>query len=96
MALALAKLVQLKERTILGFTHLRSESVTNLASLLLCVRRAFSRSVAMQAEAAPWDSWGSDDYGPEIAKLQAEAEERLEKKISELMANIDKAGVEAK
>eukprot|EP00815_Leptocylindrus_aporus_P008878 CAMPEP_0116053530 /NCGR_PEP_ID=MMETSP0322-20121206/2247_1 /TAXON_ID=163516 /ORGANISM="Leptocylindrus danicus var. apora, Strain B651" /LENGTH=50 /DNA_ID=CAMNT_0003536721 /DNA_START=340 /DNA_END=492 /DNA_ORIENTATION=+ len=50
----------------------------------------------MQAEAAPWDSWGSDDYGPEIAKLQAEAEERLEKKISELMANIDKAGVEAK
>eukprot|EP00814_Leptocylindrus_danicus_P005925 CAMPEP_0116040524 /NCGR_PEP_ID=MMETSP0321-20121206/24416_1 /TAXON_ID=163516 /ORGANISM="Leptocylindrus danicus var. danicus, Strain B650" /LENGTH=79 /DNA_ID=CAMNT_0003520367 /DNA_START=38 /DNA_END=277 /DNA_ORIENTATION=+ len=55
--------------------------------------RAFSRSIAVQAEeAAPWDSWGSDDYGPEIAKLQSEAEERLEKKISELMANIETTG----
>lgn len=49
--------------------------------------------MAVQAEeASPWDAWGSDDYGPEIAKLQSEAEERLEKKISELMANIETTG----
>ena len=63
--------------------------------LQIFVCRAFTRSVAVQAEAAAWESWGSDDYGPEIAKLQAEAEDRLEKKIAELMSNINQAGVAA-
>jgi len=39
--------------------------------------------------AEDWESWGESDYEAEIAKLQAEAEDRLDKKIKELMSNLE-------
>lgn len=36
--------------------------------------------------------WKETDFEGDISKLKAEAEKRLEDKISELKANIEKAG----
>mmetsp|Transcript_1853 Transcript_1853/g.2814 ORF Transcript_1853/g.2814 Transcript_1853/m.2814 type:complete len:80 (+) Transcript_1853:53-292(+) len=52
------------------------------------------QQTALSAEpewAAPAD-WKDTNWEKDLEKLQAEAEDRLDKKISELMANVDSAG----
>jgi hypothetical protein len=42
---------------------------------------------------AEWDKeWKESDFEGDLAKLQKEAEERLDTKINELMSNIEKTG----
>ncbi|KAG7348612.1 hypothetical protein IV203_017317 [Nitzschia inconspicua] len=42
---------------------------------------------------AEWEKeWKESDFEGDLAKLQKEAEERLDTKISELMSNIEKTG----
>jgi len=42
---------------------------------------------------AEWEKdWKEADFEGDLAKLQKEAEERLDDKIAELMSNIEKAG----
>jgi hypothetical protein len=43
---------------------------------------------------AEWEKdWKEIDFEGNLAKLQKEAEERLETKIDELMSNVEKSGV---
>jgi hypothetical protein len=46
---------------------------------------------------AEWEKdWKEIDVEADLAKLQKEAEERLDTKISELMSNIEKVGASGK
>jgi hypothetical protein len=43
---------------------------------------------------AEWEKdWKESDFTGDLAKIQKEAEERLDSKIAELMSNIEKTGV---
>ena len=54
--------------------------------------RPFVTKTALSAE---WEKeWKENDFEGDLAKLQKEAEERLDQKISELMNNIENAGVQ--
>jgi hypothetical protein len=56
--------------------------------------RAFVSKSALSAE---WEKdWKENDFEGDLAKLQKEAEERLDNKISELMNNIENAGAKGK
>ena len=64
---------------------------------LLCFEwsRPFGVSVAVSAEAPAWAAptdWKEKDFDAEIKKLEADAEQRLDTKITELMGNIEKTG----
>lgn len=66
---------------------------TTLHANNACDRPAFvaSSGSALKAE---WEKeWKESDFEADLAKLQKEAEERLDEKISELQANIEKTGV---
>jgi hypothetical protein len=52
--------------------------------------RAFVSKTALNNEA--YKGWKETDFEGDLSKLQAEAEKRLADKISELQANIEKAG----
>lgn len=57
--------------------------------------RPFGVSVARSAEAPVWTEptgWKESDFESEIKKLEADAEQRLDAKITELMGNIEKTG----
>lgn len=42
---------------------------------------------------AEWEKdWKENDFEGDLAKLQKEAEERLDDKIAELMSNVEKTG----
>ena len=52
-----------------------------------------NRPVASTSLNAEWEKdWKESNFEADLDKLQKEAEERLETKISELMANVEKAG----
>jgi len=53
-------------------------------------RPAFVSKTALSAELDK--EWKETDFEQDLAKLQKEAEERLDDKIAELMSNIEKAG----
>lgn len=51
--------------------------------------------MAVSAEAPAWAAptdWKEKDFDAEIKKLEADAEQRLDTKITELMGNIEKTG----
>eukprot|EP00529_Nitzschia_sp_RCC80_P040109 CAMPEP_0113455454 /NCGR_PEP_ID=MMETSP0014_2-20120614/8384_1 /TAXON_ID=2857 /ORGANISM="Nitzschia sp." /LENGTH=82 /DNA_ID=CAMNT_0000346885 /DNA_START=543 /DNA_END=791 /DNA_ORIENTATION=- /assembly_acc=CAM_ASM_000159 len=53
-------------------------------------RPAFVSTTSLNAE---WEKeWKETNFEADLAKLQKEAEERLDEKISELQANIEKTG----
>lgn len=53
-------------------------------------RPAFVSKTALSAE---WEKdWKEMDFEKDLAKLQKEAEDRLDDKIAELMSNIQKTG----
>ena len=55
-------------------------------------RIALPKTTALNAE---WEKeWKEKDFAGDIEKLQKEAEERLDEKIAELKANIEKTGAE--
>eukprot|EP00977_Amphora_coffeiformis_P029308 scaffold39887_cov229-Amphora_coffeaeformis.AAC.10 len=52
-----------------------------------------SRTTSLAAEWKPADGeWKEKDYEKELAKLEKEAEERLDAKIAEMMAKIETTG----
>jgi hypothetical protein len=54
------------------------------------INRPIVSQTALNAE---WEKdWKETNFETDLAKLQKEAEERLETKISELMSNIEKVG----
>ena len=66
------------------------DSSRNLVYLLACSWRPAFVKTALSAE---WEKdWKEADFEGDLAKLQKEAEERLDDKIAELMSNIEKAG----
>ena len=53
-------------------------------------RPAFTTKTSLNAE---WEkNWKELDFEGDLSKLQKEAEKRLDDKIAELVANIEKAG----
>ena len=64
-----------------------------LASLLLLLFSSRPSFVSKTALSAEWEKdWKEANFEGDLAKLQKEAEERLDEKIAELMSNIEKAG----
>ena len=62
-------------------------------SFLLSHRIGARQTVAVAAEWKPADGdWKEKDFESEIKKLEAEAEERLDAKISEMMSKIETTG----
>lgn len=58
--------------------------------VFLARRPSFVSKSALSAE---WEKdWKEANFEGDLAKLQKEAEERLDEKIAELMTNIEKAG----
>lgn len=59
--------------------------------------RAFVTQTALQAEWAPPEGtkWEEKDFEAQIKKLEAEAEERLDTKIAQMMGNVEKVGAKA-
>ncbi|KAL7578792.1 hypothetical protein ACA910_016015 [Epithemia clementina (nom. ined.)] len=57
-------------------------------------RFGVGQSRALSAEWTPkeGEGWEEKDYVAEIEKLEAEAEERLEAKIAEMMSKVDATG----
>jgi hypothetical protein len=65
--------------------------VLRFVSIGLRLFRAFVSKTALNAE---WEKeWKESDFTGDLAKVQKEAEERLDSKIAELMSNIEKTGV---
>ena len=63
---------------------------TNETTLQPTNRPAFVSTTSLSAE---WEKeWKETNFEADLAKLQKEAEERLDEKISELQANIEKTG----
>lgn len=48
--------------------------------------------VALHAEPTTMDDWKEQDFEADLAKVQKEAEERLDEKVSELLSNIESVG----
>lgn len=66
--------------------------LTTLCCYLCSHRPSFVSKSALSAE---WEKeWKETDFEGDLAKLQKEAEERLDDKIAELMSNIEKTGAE--
>lgn len=65
------------------------------ASAFAPAQRSFGvRSELFAEEWTPADGakWTENDFAADIAKIQKEAEERMEEKIQELMGNVESAG----
>mmetsp|Transcript_17331 Transcript_17331/g.32875 ORF Transcript_17331/g.32875 Transcript_17331/m.32875 type:complete len:80 (+) Transcript_17331:40-279(+) len=63
------------------------------ASAFAPARPVVSRTTSLAAEWKPADGeWKEKDYEKELAKLEKEAEERLDAKIAEMMAKIETTG----
>mmetsp|Transcript_11399 Transcript_11399/g.13789 ORF Transcript_11399/g.13789 Transcript_11399/m.13789 type:complete len:80 (-) Transcript_11399:302-541(-) len=64
------------------------------ASAFAPARPAFSASTALKAEWSPPEGakWVEKDFEGELNKLEKEAEDRLDAKISELTGNIASTG----
>ena len=58
-----------------------------------CVYRCRPAFVSKTSLNAEWEKeWKEIDFEGDLSKLQKEAEKRLDDKIAELVANIEKAG----
>lgn len=65
--------------------------LTLLFHSTLAIRRVVMPKTALSAEL---EDWKETNFEADIEKLQKEAEERLDEKITELTANIAKTGAE--
>ena len=74
----------------LGFSHFRIFSLCNFTANARLQNRPFASKTTLNAE---WEKeWKETDFEGDLAKVQKEAEERLDSKIAELMSNIEKTG----
>lgn len=59
-------------------------------SLLITDHRPIAANTALNAE---WEKdWKESNFEADLAKVQEEAEKRLEEKVNELAANIENSG----
>jgi len=89
--------------TLLNRLYIVSNSNTSTHRFLVTLSERFLgtrfgvvRSTSLSAEPswAPTDGskWEERDFEGELKKLEAEAEDRLDKKIAEMMSNIESVG----
>lgn len=75
------------------FSPLKHDDVGDCLSVFLLESRTFGVVSQLKAEWAPKEGkWEEKDYEGQMKKLEAEAEERLDEKISEMMRNIENVG----
>jgi hypothetical protein len=65
--------------------------------IYLIFRLSFGMTTSLRAEPETWTppegaKWDTTDYNAEFKKLEEEAKNRLDEKISELMSNIENVG----
>ena len=81
----------MRESTRACHSHQRFVPLSSL--LTFCNDRPVSVSTSLSAEWKPSDGkWEEKDFEGDLAKLEKEAEERLDAKISELMSKVETTG----
>lgn len=94
-ALAIRELDRIRDRFISSFPACFDFIIYSprYMMFILCHRPTVSRTTSLAAEWKPADGdWKEKDYEKELAKLEKEAEERLDAKIAEMMAKIETTG----